>query len=77
MDKKITAAIEALDQKHSKDIAGRRAQIEAATKEVADVEQMLREAKEKLRRLQADHINASFAYDAERARLLADAKVAA
>lgn len=66
--------LEELELKHSKESAERRAALEAAMKDVRDAEAMLREAREKAQRLQAAHLNASFAYDAERTRLGAELK---
>jgi hypothetical protein len=71
MDKKTTAAIEALDAGHAKATAARRTAIDAAHRDIADAQAMLRDAIEKVRRLQQEHTNASFAYDAERAELVA------
>jgi hypothetical protein len=73
-DSKMLAA---LDTKHAQDSVDRRLKIETAISEVRAAETMLREAREKARKLQADQINASFAYDAERARLQGDDRAAA
>jgi hypothetical protein len=68
-DKKLSA-IEALEQKHAEAIEARKAAIAAALKDVRDYEAALKEATEKVRQLQAENMNASFAFDAERTRLL-------
>ena len=77
MAKEILSPIEALEQKHARETEARRAGIEAATKDVREYESLLKEATEKLRRLQAENMNASFAFDAERARLTAEAEAEA
>ena len=77
MAKETISPLEALEQKHLKETETRRAAIAAATKEVRDCEALLKEAKEKVRCLQAEQLNASFAYDAARALLEAGSAKAA
>jgi len=67
--KQIAAALEQLEKKHAKATAERSAAIEAAHKEVGEARQILKDATDKVAHLQHDHLNASFAYDAERADL--------
>lgn len=69
---KNLSQIEALDQKHAEDTQARKGRIEAAMKELRESEALLREATDKVRQLQADQVKASFAYDAERSRLLSE-----
>ena len=76
MDKKFETALAVLEKKHSEASADRKAAIEAATKDVRDLETMLRDARTKVAALQQEHMNASFAYDAERAKIEAEAKTA-
>lgn len=74
---KILTPPEQLEAKHLADSETRRRAIDAATKDVRDAETMLADAKVKVAGLQREHINASFAFDAERARLETEAKAKA
>lgn len=70
MSEKKLSSLEVLEQKHVEAIAVRRAAIEAATQEMRDAEKQLHEARARLATLQREQLTASFAYDAERARLV-------
>lgn len=71
-DKKLSP-IETLEQKHREASEVRKVAIEAATKDMRDYEALRKEAAEKVRQLQAENMRASFAFDAERALLVAEA----
>lgn len=71
-DLKKLSPLEALEAKHAADSAARRAAIEAATRDVREAEAMVREGRGKVAALQHENLTASFAYDAERARLEAE-----
>lgn len=74
-DKKpALSPLELLEKQHAKDSADRRAEIAAATKDLRDAEQMVRELKSKVGDLQQKNLAASLGYDTRRAELLAQAK---
>jgi hypothetical protein len=77
MAKEQLSPIEALERKHAAETEVRKSAIEAAHKEMRDCEAMLSEAREKIQRLQAEQLRASFAYDSERDRLLVESARAA
>jgi hypothetical protein len=61
--------LEELDAKHAADVAAFGKKIADATRDVADAETMLGDARRKLDELQRAQMNESFAYDTARARL--------
>ena len=74
-DKKpAPSPLELLEKQHGKDSADRRAAIAAATRDLRDAEQMVRELTAKVGGLQQENMAASFAYDTKRAELVAQAK---
>lgn len=63
-------ALEALDAKRLKESVDLRARVDAAATEYREAQTRLTAARGKLGLAQRDNVNASFAYDAERARLV-------
>jgi hypothetical protein len=74
--KKLTP-LEELDRAHAAAQTERQRAIETATEELRAADTMMREARSRVAHLQQEKMAASFAYDARRAELAAEAKKAA
>jgi hypothetical protein len=73
-ERKALTPLEQLDQAHAAAQKERQLAIEAATEELRAADVMMREARLRVATLQQEKMNASFAYDAKRAELVAKAE---